>query len=63
MTCQLPLGFIVGIVGMNKYRVAEALGMTTGMAKAGKIMSTVCIILGAFSSLNWFGMCSNIYSY
>ncbi|HPF56715.1 MAG TPA: zinc-ribbon domain-containing protein, partial [Clostridiales bacterium] len=25
VTCQLPLGFIVGIVGMNKYRLAEEL--------------------------------------
>jgi len=60
-TCQLPLGFIVGIVGMNKYRFAEALGMTAGMARAGKIMSIVGIVLGAISSVYWIGICSSAY--
>lgn len=51
--CQLPLGFIFGIVGQNKVREAEKMGIENGMVKAGRIMSLIGLIVGIVMTVFW----------
>ena len=53
VTCQLPLGFIPGIIGLKKAEIATQLGAVNGMAKAGKIMSKVGVIVGGVLTAVW----------
>ncbi|HPR76949.1 MAG TPA: zinc-ribbon domain-containing protein, partial [Oscillospiraceae bacterium] len=53
VVCQLPLGFIFGIIGQNKAREAAEMGIENGMVKAGRIMSKVGLIVGIVMSVFW----------
>ncbi|HNX14871.1 MAG TPA: zinc-ribbon domain-containing protein [Oscillospiraceae bacterium] len=51
--CQLPLSFIFGIIGQNKVKEAEKMGIENGMVKAGRIMSLIGLILGIAFTVFW----------
>lgn len=53
VVCQLPLGFIFGIIGQNKVREAEKMGIENGMVKAGRVMSLIGLIVGIIMTVFW----------
>ena len=53
VVCQLPLGFIFGIIGQRKAREAAEMGIENGMVKAGRIMSKIGLIVGIVLTAFW----------
>lgn len=52
--CAVPiLGFVFGIIGINKAKAANRLGVKNGMVTTGKVLAIIGLIMGIFWTIYW----------